>query len=345
MIRIINSGSTEGYARGYIECGYTFVAAGVDLGLLKSTAASLAIHFKDKDLSNSRLTGGENIGLIGIGLVGTAITEHLLARGYGVIGYDLDHARCDALSSLGGTAVSGVAEVAKRTDRIFLSLMTTETVCRVVEGGLLDVPNPPSYIIDTTTGTPDETIALAERLAGQGVDYLDATISGSSQQILDRDALFMVGGHEQVVQACRDLLDAVSDKVIHVGPPGSGSKAKLASNLILGLNRLVLAEGLVFAEKLGLDLPSFLSLLKQSPAYSVAMDVKGEKMLKGDFTPQARVSQHSKDLRIILDCAEKAAQELPLGQTHQAILEDLIANGDGDLDCSAVIEAIRDRRN
>ena len=101
----------------------------------------------------------------------------------------------------------------------------------------------------------------------------------------------------------------------------------------------------MFAEKLGLDLPSFLSLLKQSPAYSVAMDVKGEKMLNDDFTPQARVSQHSKDLRIILDCAEKAGLELPLGQTHQAILEDLIANGDGDLDCSAVIKAIRDRRN
>ncbi|MBL6945524.1 MAG: NAD(P)-dependent oxidoreductase [Rhodospirillales bacterium] len=289
--------------------------------------------------------GKEDIGLIGIGLVGSAIAGHLLERGYGVVGYDLDPAACDALSKAGGTVASGVAEVAQRTKRVFLSLLTTEVVCQVIEGddGLLDVSDPPRYMVDTTTGTPDKTIALAERLAGRGVGYLDATISGSSQQIRDRDALFMIGGNDEVFEACRDLLDAVSEKMIHVGPPGSGSKAKLASNLILGLNRLVLAEGLVFAEKLGLDLPSFLSLLKQSPAYSVAMDTKGEKMLNDDFEPQARVSQHNKDLRIILDCADKAGQDLPLGRIHHEILEDLIADGDGDLDCSAVIKALRKR--
>lgn len=288
----------------------------------------------------------EDIGLVGIGLVGSAIAQHLLARGYGVVGYDLDPSRCDALSKMGGTPVSGVTEVAKRTKRIFLSLLTTEIVCEVVEGegGLLSVAKPPRFVVDTTTGKPDETIALAERLAGRGIGFLDATISGSSQQIRDREALFMVGGHHETFRACCDLLDAVSDKVTHVGPPGSGSKTKLASNLILGLNRLALAEGLVFAEKLGLDLPSFLSLLKQSPAYSVAMDVKGEKMLNGDFTPQARISQHNKDLRIILDCAENAAQILPLTQIHHAILDELIANGDGDLDCAAVIKAMRERR-
>ncbi|MBL6928463.1 MAG: NAD(P)-dependent oxidoreductase [Rhodospirillales bacterium] len=270
----------------------------------------------------------------------------MLARGFGVVGYDIDPVRCDALARAGGTPVSGVAEVADRTKRVFLSLLTTKTVCAVVEadGGLLGVTDPPRFVMDTTTGAPDETIALADRLAGRGIGYLDATISGSSQQIRDRDALFMVGGHDGVFQACRDLLEAVSDNMIHVGPPGSGSKAKLASNLILGLNRLVLAEGLVFAEKLGLDLPSFLSLLKQSPAYSVAMDVKGEKMLRGDFAPQARVSQHNKDLRIILDNAEKAGLELPLAKLHHDILEDLIADGDGDLDCCAVIKAIRERQ-
>jgi len=290
--------------------------------------------------------GREDVGLIGIGLVGSAIAEHLLARGYGVVGYDIDPARCAALSRAGGTPVSSVAEVAKRSDRVFLSLLASETVCQVVEGegGLLEAPEPPCYIVDTTTGTPDETMALAERLAGRGVGFLDATISGSSQQIRDRDALFMVGGNEKTVVACADLLDAVSNKMIHVGPPGSGSKAKLASNLILGLNRLVLAEGLVFAEKLGLDLPSFLSMLKQSPAYSVAMDVKGEKMLNGDFTPQARVSQHHKDLQIILDCAKAVGQDLPLSRIHHDILDELIASGDGNLDCSAVIKALRKRQ-
>ena len=88
----------------------------------------------------------------------------------------------------------------------------------------------------------------------------------------------MVGGDRRAFEACEELLKLVTNKYIYVGPSGSGSKVKLASNIILGLNRLALAEGLVFAEKLGLELEVFLQLLKKSPAYSVAMDVKGEDM-------------------------------------------------------------------
>ena len=136
----------------------------------------------------------------------------------------------------------------------------------------------------------------------------------------------------------------LSEKVFYVGPSGSGSKAKLASNLILGLNRLALAEGLVFAEKLGLELESFLELLKVSPAYSVAMDVKGRKMLDKDFVPQSKIRQHHKDVSIILKYAEKVGQQLPLSRVHLDVLEKAIEAGDGELDNAAVIGEIR-RRN
>ncbi len=289
----------------------------------------------------------EVIGLIGLGLVGTALSEHLITGGYEVVGYDIDPERCQALVERGGCVLNCPASIAENADSIFLSLLTTDDVCKVIEGegGILQASSPPRIIIDTTTGTPDETMALAERLQKQGVQYLDATISGSSQQIRDREALFMVGGVDQAYVDCGDLFAAVSNKFMRVGPSGSGSKAKLASNHILGLNRLVLAEGLVFAEQLGLELKPFLQLLKQSPAYSVAMDVKGDKMIEGDFSPQARIRQHNKDLAIILKCAKTAGQDLPLAQLHHDILEKLIANGDGDLDCSAVIKAFRQLRS
>jgi len=288
----------------------------------------------------------ETVGLVGVGLVGTALADHLLAAGHRVVGCDIDPARCGALADLGGEAVGSPAEVARRARRVFLSLMTTEVVCQVVEGreGLLSAAPPPTFVIDTTTGEPEAVIALAGRLRTRGVGFLDATISGSSQQIRDRQAVFMVGGDAAVFAACADLLAAVGDKVFHVGPSGGGAKAKLASNLILGLNRLVLAEGLAFAEGLGLELAPFLELLKASPAYSVAMDAKGEKMLKGDFSPQARVTQHRKDLAIILATAARFGQQLPLARVHAEVLDSLIAAGEGDLDCSAVITEIRRRR-
>ena len=287
----------------------------------------------------------ENIGLVGIGLVGTALAEHLLAAGFGVVGFDVDAARCTRLEELGGRAVDGPAAVADASRRVLLSLMTTDIVEKVVEGrgGLLAGQAAPRCIIDTTTGDPDRTAALAERLARRSVPYLDATISGSSRQIRDRQALFMVGGAKDAFDACADLFNAVTEKAVHLGPSGSGSKAKLASNLILGLNRLALAEGLVFAEALGLELEPFLELLKRSPAYSVAMDVKGHKMLSGDFAPQAKIAQHHKDVTIILDYAGKAGVKLPLTQTHLALLAAAIQAGDGELDNAAVIRQIRRR--
>ncbi len=290
------------------------------------------------------MSGGETIGIVGVGLVGSAIAEHLLGRGYGVVGHDIDGARNAHLEGIGGSAVDGAAAVGRRARRVFLSLMTTEAV-RQVTDSLLAADPPPTNIIDTTTGAPAETAALAGRLAERGIAFLDATISGSSQQIRDRRGVFMVGGTTEAFDACSDLLHALSDEVVHVGPSGSGSKAKLASNLILGLNRLALAEGLVFAEALGLDPAAFLDLLKTTPAYSVAMDVKGEKMLSADFAPQSRLSQHHKDVSIILSHAAAVGQELPLSRVHLEIMEKLMEAGDGDLDSCVVIREIRRRRD
>ena len=153
----------------------------------------------------------------------------------------------------------------------------------------------------------------------------------------------MVGGQRPAFDACLDVFRALSDRVFYLGPSGAGSKAKLATNLVLGLNRLVLAEGLVFAEKLGLDPAAFLELLRVSPAYSAAVDTKGAKMVRGDFTPEARLKQHFKDVRLILRYAAQAAQELPLSKAHADILQKAIEAGDGELDNCAVINEVRRR--
>ena len=297
-----------------------------------------------------------SIGLVGLGLVGTAMAERLLAEQFEVVGFDIDSAKCEHLEQLGGKAASNPAKVAElvsaeaeavaeQADRVVLSLPNTEVVLEVVEGpgGILEAKTLPRYIIDTTTGEPDETAALAQRLARRGIYFLDAPFSGSSQQVRDKEIVFMVGGEKKAFEECKDIIDALGEKVFYVGESGSGSKAKLAGNLILGLNRLALAEGLVFASKLGLDPQAFLELLKVTPAYSAAMDVKGKKMLDGDFTAQARLRQHHKDVSIILKYAEKAEQELPLSKVHLDVLEKAIEAGDGDLDNSAVIREIERR--
>jgi len=286
-----------------------------------------------------------SIGLVGLGLVGTAMAERLLAEQFKLVGFDIDSTKCEHLEQLGGKAVSNPAQVAEQADPVVLSLPNTEVVLEVVEGpeGILESKTLPRYIIDTTTGDPEETAAMAQRLARRGIHFLDAPFSGSSRQLRDKEIVFLVGGDKKAFEECKDIFDALGEKVFYVGESGSGSKAKLAGNLILGLNRLALAEGLVFASKLGLDTQAFLELLKVTPAYSAAMDVKGKKMLDGDFTAQARLRQHHKDVSIILKYAQKLKQELPLSKVLLDVLEKAIAAGDGDLDNSAVIREIERR--
>ncbi|MHC4112703.1 MAG: NAD(P)-dependent oxidoreductase [Planctomycetota bacterium] len=286
------------------------------------------------------------IGLIGIGLVGTAIAERLLSNNFEVVGFDIVSTRCRHLTELGAKAVSNPAEVAHETDRVVLSLPNTAIVREVIEGaaGILEAKTPPKYIIDTTTGDPEETIALTQRLAQHEIYLLDSTISGSSRQVRDKEAVFMIGGEKAAFETCMDIFQTLSEKVFYLGLSGNGSKAKLASNLILGLNRAALAEGLVFAGKLGLEPEAFLEMLKATPAYSAAMDTKGKKMLNDDFKAESRILQHHKDVSLILKYAKMAGQELPLSSVHFDVLEKAIAAGDGELDNAAIIREMKRRK-
>src|SRR5439155_4921134 len=169
------------------------------------------------------------------------------------------------------------------------------------------------------TGEPAQTAALGARLAARGVRYLDAPISGSSEQTRHGEATVIVGGDREAFDACADLWPVLGKKVFHVGPCGSASKMKLISNLVLGLNRAALAEGLAFAEAIGVSPAAALQVLAGSMAYSRTMETKGRKMLERDFRVQARLSQHLKDVRLMLQAAADVALPLPLTETHRQL--------------------------
>src|SRR6266700_675370 len=147
----------------------------------------------------------------------------------------------------------------------------------------------------------------------------------------------------ELVPAVEPVLRALFATYFNMGKIGDGGRAKLAVNLILGLNRLAVAEGLVFAERLGLDPAAFLKVARSSAAYSQVMDIKGSKMIRGEFTAEGRVTQHLKDVHLMLEQAERVKQRLPLLELHADVLEACVRQGEGDLDNSAVIKEIRRR--
>lgn len=252
----------------------------------------------------------------------SALTE----AGFAVCGWDIDAARC--------VNARKAEDVFARCERTFFCLPNSDVVREVVGEAAL---RPRQVIIDATTGDPDAMAELGAELAAKGVHYLDATISGSSAQLLQRDVLVMAGGEPAVFAQCSDLFRAFAREAVRVGPVGAGAKMKLVTNLVLGLNRAALAEGLVLAQRLDLDGAQTLDILRRSMAYSRIMDTKGEKMIGRDFSPQAKLIQHLKDVRLIL---RAAGVRLPLSEAHRDLLERAVAMGLGDLDNSAIIEAI-----
>ncbi len=284
------------------------------------------------------------LGIIGLGLLGSAMAERLKLAGYELVGWDVAADRRDAFVQLGGRAAGSAAEVAAACDTILLSLPDSKIVEQVIAEIAPELRDG-MLIVDTTTGDPDAVEAIGQKPAEQGVSYLDATVAGSSAQAKQGDVIIMVGGDAAAYEAAGDLFGALARQSFHVGPSGAGSRMKLVLNLVLGLNRAALAEGLTFAESLGLEPRRALEILQSSAAYSRVMDSKGEKMLSADFTPQARLSQHLKDVRLMLAAAARAGIELPLSELHRTLLERAEEAGYGAADNSAIIEAFRPPRS
>ncbi|HEY7663006.1 MAG TPA: NAD(P)-dependent oxidoreductase, partial [Xanthobacteraceae bacterium] len=286
------------------------------------------------------------VGVIGLGLLGEALARRLMEAGFSVTGYDIEPAKNARLESLGGRVAASAASVVARCDCVVLALFSTDQVESVVERELLPALGSSSgkILLCASTCDPDRIAKLGERVAANGLRFLETPISGSSGQVSRGEGVGLVGGDAETLAQAEPILRTLFPRHFHIGKIGDGGRAKLAINLILGLNRLALAEGLVLAERLGLDPAAFLEVARRAACYSQVMDIKGDKMVRGDFAPEGRVTQHLKDVHLILDQARRCRQQLPVLQVHADVLEACVRHGEGELDNSIVINEIRRRR-
>ncbi|MBM3787186.1 MAG: NAD(P)-dependent oxidoreductase [Acidobacteria bacterium] len=252
-------------------------------------------------------------GLIGYGLLGSAIGERLRAGGFDVTAYD--------------PAVPGLAPELEDAVREFTVLCLPDSSRTAA---ILPRLAGARVVIDATTGDPGEMAAFA----GIHPGYVDAAIGGSSTHLRNGEAIVLAGGD---VEAALPVLTVLGRRVIPCGPGGSGARMKLVFNLVLGLNRAALAEGLAFGEAQGFDTRLILDALTAGPAASRIMSTKGPKMAARDYTPEARLAQHHKDVRLML--AE--GMRLPLTEAHERVLQAAEEMGLGASDNSALIEVYR----
>lgn len=280
---------------------------------------------------------GEAIGAVGLGLLGSALAERLVAGGYTVHGFDQGAAKSANVNLLRSSR-----EVFRKCDTVIFSLPESRHVADVIAevGDVLEAGR--HTIIDTTTGDPDEMRQFYEQLKKVGIGYIEANIAGSSEAARQGDSPLFLGGEQAAIGKRQTLFRAMAKTSFVIGAAGSASTFKLVHNLLLGLNRAVLAETLEFGKALGFDAATMLDVLKRTPASSYVMVTKGERMVQSNFqAPQARLSQHLKDVCLILDHARRSGARTPLSELHRRLLEELESAGFGECDNSAIIAAFQ----
>jgi 3-hydroxyisobutyrate dehydrogenase-like beta-hydroxyacid dehydrogenase len=285
------------------------------------------------------MTTGAAVGMIGLGLMGSALAARLVDAGIKVIGYDIDPARCDLLRASGGEIAASAAEVAAHCRTIVIAVYGTAQIKALLPD--LATAAVPPLVICTTTCAPGEIAVIAESAARANLPFIEAPISGTSADVIAGTATALIAGDTDVIAAADAVLATLCPQRINVGAIGVASRTKLAINLILQNTRAALAEGIAFAESLGLDGAAFLAHARQSAAYSRVMDIKGEKMLARDFSPQSHLAQTLKDTVLILREADAHGLPLPLTTAQAALLAAAIALEGPDSDSAAVIAAIR----
>lgn len=278
-----------------------------------------------------------SVGMIGLGLAGKALARRLLERGYAVTGHDVSPEAVTAAAELGVTPTHDAEAIARAHPTIILSLPDSDVVSKLLwSDGLAASLPAAALVLDTTTGRPQDAADNQERLAAQGVRFVDVTLSGSSEDIAAGRATALVG--DVATPDYDALVRAIAPTVFYLGGPGRGCLGKLVINHIMGLNRAALAEGLAMGMAAGMEGETLLDVLRQSAAYSRVVDMKGERMVREDFVPASRIAQHAKDVRLILQEGERLGLALRLERAHAELLAEAITAGLGDLDNAAIVK-------
>ncbi|WP_368496469.1 NAD(P)-dependent oxidoreductase [Herbiconiux sp. A18JL235] len=284
-----------------------------------------------------------DVAFIGLGIMGAPMAANLVASGHRVRGFSRSAATRAAAALTGVETVASAAEAVDGAEVLITMLPDTPDVLGVLfggddaEGGVSHLLRDGALFIDMSTIEPGASIAIAERLATQGVAALDAPVSGGEAGAVEGALSIMIGGEQHVVDRALPLLQALGSTIVRVGPAGSGQSVKAANQLMVAGHLQMLAEALVFLRAQGVDLELALDVIGGGLAGSTVLQRKRRAFLEEDYTPGFRVELHHKDLGIVQRTAREAGVALPATALVAQLVQALVARGDGALDHSALL--------
>jgi 2-hydroxy-3-oxopropionate reductase len=282
------------------------------------------------------------IAWIGLGIMGSPMSENLIKAGYTVTGYTLEPDKLDRLAANGGIPAASVAEAVNEADVVIMMVPASPQVEAVAYGddGILANARSGALLIDMSSITPQTSVQLAAAAAEHGIRVLDAPVSGGEAGAVEAVLSIMVGGEQADFDEARPLFEALGRTIVRCGPHGAGQTVKAANQLIVAVNIQACAEAVVFLEKSGVDLEAALDVLNGGLAGSTVLTRKRQNFLSRDFTPGFRIDLHHKDMGIVTTAAREVGAALPIASLVASLVASVRAQGDGGLDHSALLRGV-----
>ena len=278
---------------------------------------------------------GRTVGFIGLGLMGRPMARALAKAGASLVIHSRSPGPVEELAQEGMSPAASPAEVAQRADTVILMLSDTVAV-QTVAAALADALRPGLLVIDMGTTAVEATRQLAEAARAKGAEWVDAPVSGGTVAAEAASLTIMAGGTEEAYARALPLFQAMGRRITHVGGSGAGQVAKMANQVIVALSIGAVAEALALARAAGVDPARVRDAIRGGFAESRILDLHGQRMVTGDFTPGGRVVTQIKDLKQAEELAEQSGIQLPALGLSLELFEMLADQGDGGLDHAAL---------
>jgi 3-hydroxyisobutyrate dehydrogenase-like beta-hydroxyacid dehydrogenase len=271
----------------------------------------------------------QRIGFIGLGLMGQPMSRRLLEAGHPLTVWNRTADRAKGLLAAGAAWASSPKAVAQASD-VVITMVTDAAASEEVScggAGVLEGAHPGLTLIDMSSIAPEMSRSIAARAGARGVSMLDAPVTGAPKAAAEGNLGIMVGGPRETFEACRPVFETVGVKIVYAGGSGMGSTLKLVNNLILGVAIQAVAEAFVLATKAGLDPQSVIEITSVGGARTGAMETRGPRMVRRDFTPHFSANNMYKDLSTALTLAEECGVPLPGASAAREILRAVKSQG------------------
>lgn len=284
------------------------------------------------------------IGFIGLGIMGQPMVANLQDAGHTLVVHDLDRDRLHNAVLAGAAEATSPREVAESSEVIITMLPDSPDVEAVALGpdGLIEGVTRGQLYIDMSTIAPQVTVRVADEMRERGVRCLDAPVSGGDVGAIEGKLSIMVGGDEATFTDALPILRVMGETITLCGPIGSGQIVKACNQIQVALNLVGMAEALALGAKAGVDPEVVIEVLSGGYAQTRVMDVRGPRVIRGDFEPGFKAKLHYKDINIVMQSGRDYGVPLPASAIARELFGAMLAAGRGELDHSAVLTVLED---